>query len=307
MAWAWDAPSGVYKDHALSSKIREAALANTTFMRWLSPEEGYGKGKGGSVTITRVLQLPLAGQVSEADRLPSGRPVIQTKQQSVGEWGFKIEVTQLEKHFSHFDIRNKYQKLLRNQISLTMDKMGADALKSTPYKFIPLAAGSVFDTDGTASTTADRNLTVGDLRLLRDELAGVLKVPPFANGNYVLLLSTKAARGLKNDSEYKDWISPTSAKPMMTGQLFDIEGFTIIETNHYDALSNGIGTGSILGEGIAFGDDAGFLAVVEEPEIRGGPPEDLGRFQQVGWVGTLQAGLTWETAANARAIHITSA
>lgn len=306
MAWEWDAPTGVYKNHALSSKLREEAIADVQFMRWLRPEPGYGKHKGESITITRILQLPLAGRVSEIDRLPSGRPALETKQVTPSEWGFKIEMTEFERNLSKFDPMNPYQKLLRSQMSLTMDVMGADAMKLTPYKYIPVSTGGVFDTDGTPSTTADKNLDVDDLRAIHDELSGTLKTPRMRGGKYIGILSTKAARGIKSDPEYKDWIAPTSSSPLLTGMLKDIEGFTLFETNHFDALPNAVGSGGILGEAIFFGDDAGFLAVVDEPELRVGLAEDLGRFQEIGWVGTLEAGLTWEVAANARVVHVTS-
>ena len=164
----------------------------------------------------------------------------------------------------------------------------------------------MFDTDGTPSTTADANLDVADLRKIYDELSGTLKVPSFSNGKYIGILSTKAARGIKSDSTYESWLSPTTSEPFVTGMLKDIEGFTLFETNHFDALANAVGSGGILGEALFFGEDNGFLAVVDEPELRRGLPADLGRFTEVGWVGTLEAGLTWETAANARVIHVTS-
>lgn len=307
MAWVYDAPTGVYRDHHLSSQIRREAVADSVFMRWLRPESGYGKGKGQSVTITRMMQLPLAGRVSEIDRLPSGRPAISTKSVTAAEWGFKIEMTEFEKNLTHFDLNNQFQKMLRDQMSLTTDKMAADALKTTPYKYIPTTGGGVFDTDGTASTTATANLSVADLRKIADELRGTLKAPGVRRGKYVGILSTRAARGIKNDPEFKDWFAPTTSDPMATGMIRDIEGFMLFETNHFDALDNDVGSGGILGEAIFFGDDAGFLAVVDEPELRAGVPEDLGRFREVGWVGTLEAGLVWDTAATARVIHVTSA
>lgn len=306
MAWVWDAPSGVYKNHALSKNIRKQAIADTQFMKFVKPEPGYGKGRGENITITRVLKLPLANTVSEQDRLPSGRPAIQTKSLTVHEWGFKLEMTEFEKNLTHFDITNTYQKLLRDQISLTMDKMVADALKTTLYKFIPVTTGGVFDTDGTPNTEADRNLNIDDLRQIHDRLRGTLKVPFFRGGRYVGILSTKAARGLKNDSEYKDWLAPTSSDPMRSGKLADVEGFSLFETNATDSLVENLGASSILGEAVFFGDDAGFLAIISNPELRAGIPEDLGRFRQTGWVGTLEAGLTWETAALSRVIHVTS-
>lgn len=306
MAWQWDSPTGTYRNHFLSSRIRREAAADAQFMRFLRAESGYGTGEGESVTITRVLQLPLAGRVGENDRLPSGRPAISTKQVSVSEWGFKIEMTQFEENLTHFDITNQFQQMLRDQMRLTLDKMSADALKGTVYKAIPQSSGLTFDTDGTASTQADTNLSIRDLREIHDELKGELKAPPFRNNRYIGILSTKAARGIKNDPEYKDWIAPTSKEPMMTGRLQDVEGFALFESNHFDALDNSIGSSGVLGEAIFFGQDAGFLATVDEPELRAGIPEDLGRFRDVGWVGTIEAGLTWDTAAQSRVIHVTS-
>lgn len=303
--WVWDAPSGVFKDHALSSRIREAAIADAQFMRFARPESGFGKGKGQSITITRVFPLPLAARVSELDRLPSGRPAIDTLSIQVSEWGFKIPMTEFEKNLTHFDLTNQFQRVLRDQMKLTMDDMVATAFKSTPYKYIPQAAGGVFDTDGTPSSAADTNLSIADLRAIHDELRA-LKVPKFRNGKYVGILSTKAARGIKNDPEYKDWQAPTTSGPFMDARLRDVEGFMLIETNHDDALSDALGTGSVLGEAVFFGADPVVLATVEEPELRAGIPEDLGRFRDVGWVGSIEAGLVWDTASFARVIHVTS-
>lgn len=306
MAWTWDAPSGTYKDHFLSSNIRKQAAADSVFMPFLRPESGYGKGKGQSVTITRMQQLPIAGRVSEADRLPSGRPAISTKSVSVSEWGFKIALTEFEKNLTHFDLTNQFQAMLRDQMKITMDSMAAEAMKTTPYKYIPQTSGGVFDTDGTPSSTADRNLSVGDIRNIVDELRGTLKAPPYRNGKWVGILSTKAARGIKNDPEYKDWNAPSSSEPFMNGRLKDVESVMLIETNNFDSLSNGLGTNDVMGEAIFFGADAGFLASVEEPELRAGMTDDLGRFRDVGWVGTIEAGLVWDTASTARVIHVTS-
>lgn len=304
--WVWDAPSGVFKDHTLSSNLRKAAIADAQFMRFAQAENGFGKGKGQSITITRMFPLPMAARVSELDRLPSGRPAIDTIQIGVSEWGFKIPMTEFEKNLTHFDLTNQFQRVLRDQMRLTMDDMVATAFKTTPYKYIPQATGGVFDTDGTPSTQADTNLSIADLRTIHDEMQGELKVPKYRNGKYVGILSTKAARGLKNDPEYKDWISPTSSGPLMNGQLRDVENFMLVETNHFDALSNSLGMGGVLGEAIFFGADSVVLATIDEPELRAGIPEDLGRFRDVGWVGTIEAGLVWDNADYARVVHVTS-
>lgn len=305
MSWTFDAPTGVYKDHALSSNIRLAAVADTEFARFARPESGYGKGRGQSVTITRIFPLPIATRVSEIDRLPSGRPLIDTTSITVSEWGFKIPMTEFEENLTHFDLTNQFQQVLRDQMRLTMDDMTADAFKATLVKYTPVSTGGVISTTGVAGATADVNLAIADLREIYDELRD-LKCPKFRNGKYVGILGTKAARGIKNDPEYKDWQAPTDPGPFKDARLRDVEGFMLVETNHDTALSNSLGTGGVLGEAVFFGADSVVLATVDDPELRAGLPEDLGRFRDTGWVGTLEAGLVWDNAANARVIHVTS-
>lgn len=306
MAWTFDAPTGTYRNHALSRDLRREAIADAQFMKFLRPEPGYGKQSGESVTITRIMRLPLAGRVGEVDRLPSGRPAIETKQVSVSQWGFKVPVTEFEKNLTHFNIMDPIQSALRDQITQTMDVMAATAMKQTPVKYTPTTSGGTFVTNGTVATLSDRNYGVQDLRRIHDYLHGDLKCPTYKNGKYVAIMSTKAARGLKNDPEYKDWIAPTSSEPLMSGRLKDIEGFMILETNHFDALDNTIGTSTTTGEAVFFGADAAGLVRIMDPEIRAGLPEELGTFREVGWVGTLEAFLTWERPSMARIVHGTS-
>lgn len=306
MSWMFDAPTGTYRNFTLSRDLRRESLQDTQFMKFMRAEPGYGKQKGQSVTITRILQLPLATRVSETDRLPSGRPALQTKQVSVSQWGFKIPMTEFEQNLGAFNLMNPFQQMLRDQITLTMDKMAADALRLTPVKYVPQSTGGTFSTNGVAAATSDRNLGVQDLRRIYDRLSDDLKAPKYRNGKYVGILSTKAARGLKNDPEYKDWIAPSTSQPMMTGQLKDIEGFSLFETNHHNALAQLVGSSTTTGEAIFFAADAGGLVRIQDPEIRAGQPEELGTFREVGWVGTIEAFLVWEQASLARAIHLSS-
>ena len=275
-------------------------------MAFARAEPGFGKNKGDTVTITRILKLPLAERVGETDRLPSGRPAIETKAVQVSQWGFKIPVTEFETNLSHFNIMNPFQQALRDQISLTMDVMVADAIKLTPVKYTPESTGGTFATAGAAGATSDRNLAIQDLRRIYDRLADDLKVPKYRGGRYVGILSTKAARGIKNDPEYKDWIAPTSSQPLRDGKLQDVEGFMLYESNHHDALSQLVGSSTTTGEAVFFGADAAGLVRIMDPEVRAGIPEELGTFREVGWVGTIEAFLTWEDADLARAIHVTS-
>ncbi len=308
MSWEIHAPTGTYRNHALSPKIRMEAIADLVVGRFLTPEPGYGRMKGEDVTITRIMQLPLANKVGELEKLPDGRPGIDTKPIPVDEWGYKIPLTSYETDLTHFTLQTPFRRALRDQMRRTMDKMSADALKTTPVKAVTTSSGVDFSTTGTAPSQATANLSVGAVNEIKDFARTDQKMPGYRGGQYWMILSTKAARGLKSDPEYKDWISPTDSGPFKTGVLGQIDGVSFVETNNIEAVSDSIGLNGVTGEWLFLGEDPGVMAVVEDPEIRIGAPlgDDLGRQRMMGWVGTLQAGVPWDKANHSRCIHGTS-
>ena len=197
MSFEFDTPSGVAKDHALSMKIRQEAIADAVIAKFASPEPNFGRGRGKSITITRVMALPPATRVQESQDLPKGRPVVDTISLDVSEWGYAVELTELEEHLSHYNPRDKVQRELRRQLTITMDIMVADAFKTTPIKVVSNGGNLSFSTNGTPAAQCDANLTVPDVLEIRDYLYGTLKCPRYRNGNYVGILSTKAARGIR--------------------------------------------------------------------------------------------------------------
>ena len=52
--WGLDAPSGVFKNHALSEKLYQAAVAESKFMDHVVPVDGYGRKMGESVTLKNL-------------------------------------------------------------------------------------------------------------------------------------------------------------------------------------------------------------------------------------------------------------
>jgi N4-gp56 family major capsid protein len=306
MTWMLDAPSGVYKNHALSTDIRREAMYDVQTLKFLRPEPGFGKKRGDTITITRFMQLPVAGRVGEQDALPQGRPAVNTRSLTVGAWGFKVPVTEFEELLTSFDLSNYIQQMLRDQMSLTMDLMATTALKKTSYTYTCQVAGGAFETNGTAAGVATANLAVADLRQIRDQLRKN-KAPYFRSGKYVAILSTRAARGLKNDPEYKDWIAPHTNEPMVAGLLQpDIEGFEVYETNNAYSFLDLLGTSTVCGDGIFFGADPGYTAIVQNPELRAGLPMELGTFREVGWWGVMDADITWDQPSLSRVIKLVS-
>jgi N4-gp56 family major capsid protein len=314
--WTWelDASSGVFKNHALSSKIREAAIANSVFVPYVDAEPGYGRRRGESVTITRIRNIaePTNPRFGERERVPIDQFQMSTVAITVSYFGRGVEFTEKGQLLSHYDLKDKIQRMLRRQMQLSLDTAAAAAFKTAKVCFIPTSlAGGVFDTDGTPSTTALENLTVVHVQTIRDYMQDTLHVPGFRGGDrYVAIASTRALRGLKRDPEWREWKAPQqSAEAFGKGMVGTIENIDFIESNHTNALANNKGSGSVLGEAVFFGDDAVSMAVVEDPELRVAIPGNFGLSQAVAWVGLLEFGLVWDTAndGEARVIRLTSA
>lgn len=312
-SWAYDAPSGVYKNHDMSAQLRFAAIAETKFMQFVKPEPGYGRKQGESVTITRVSTLaqPTNARLSEANRIPEDSISISTKAITVVEWGRAVPYTSLLEDLSVFNIESIVQRNLRDQMKLVLDSACADAFTSSDSKIkaTPTGVGSIsFGTSGVAPATALANLNVYHVEQIRDYMFGTLKMPAYEGDDYICLLATKAKRGIVSDPDWEVWHKYTDPASKYNGEIGRLENIRFIEINNFNALSNGIGSGSIMGEAVFFGADAVAMAVVLDPELRAGIPEDFGRLKKVAWYGIAEWGVVYDTAnaGEARIIHLTS-
>lgn len=311
--WTYDAPTGVYKNHALSSDIRMAAIAMTQFMQFSKPADGYGAHKGSNVTITRVsnVAVPSDDSLVETERIPEDTLSLSTQAIAVTERGRAIPYTSLSTDLAHFDIESAIQKKLRDQLALRMDILCSTAFKVGQVKAIPDGQASLtMDTDGVASTTAASNLNVYHIEVLRDQLFSTYNVAPYQNGDYMCVVSTKGRRGIIRDPNWEKWKTYSDPQAKFNGEIGRIEGIRFVESNNTLALSGSLGLNSVLGEAVVFGDDPIAMAVVHDPELRAKESEDYGRSKGVAWYGVYGFDQIWKdsaTAGEARVIHVTSA
>jgi N4-gp56 family major capsid protein len=310
-SWTFDAPTGTYKNHELSSKLRIASIAQTKFLQFIRPEPGYGKKKGETITITRLsnLTVPSNGRISENNRIPEDNMVLTTVAITVSEWGRAVPYTSLSSDLGKFDPESMIQKKLKDQMALVLDSAGAAAHKTGQIKAEATGATSInFDTAGTATQQAVSNLQVYHVEQIRDYLFSTLWVPPYENDDYVGLVSTKAKRGVINDPAWEIWHKYTDPQAKWNGEIGRIENIRFIEINNTNALSASLGSNGVCGEAIFMGEDGVAMAVAEDPELRAAIPQDFGRARSVAWYGILEFGMVWTTASagEAKVIHLTS-
>lgn len=309
--WTFDAPTGTYKNHALSSLVLEAAIEETVVAPFARTVEGFGKNKGETVTLTRIQNItePTSAVLSETSRIPEDAFALSTKAITVEELGRAVPYSSLAQDLSHFDVENGIQRKLMQQLSLVLDTLAAAALKSTLIKYTPTGLSSrTINTAGSPST-ATSNLNMYHVEEIRDYMYDTLQVPPYEGSDYVGIFRTQALRGLKRDPAWEEWHKYTDPQAKWNNEIGRVENIRTVETNHANAFPSSLGTGSVLGSGVVFGDEGLYLAEVMTPELRAGLPEDFGRSKSVAWYGILKYDLAWDTgnAGEAKVLHVTSA
>jgi N4-gp56 family major capsid protein len=314
--WTYDATTGVYKNHHLSGKLLKVAARDWKFVPFTKKEESYGKGKGESITLIHYKPLtdPTSAELEEETRIPIDQLTMGKQTITIKEWGRGVEYTSLAQQLSKFDPKQGAQEGLLDQMKQAMDVAAASEFNSTDAKvcFIPTSlTGGTWDTDGTPSTPATVNLTKHHISTIRDYMIKDLHVPFYEGEHYVGLLSTKALRGLRDDRVIEAWnMYLRKGDHLYRGEIGQIESVRLVEVTNENALSNSVGSGNVLGEGVVFGRDAVARIEIEFPHLRVQPnySADFGRRHAVAWYGTVAFGVKWPSASDreAKIVRITS-
>lgn len=311
--WIPDIPSGVMRNRALSKKLRFASIAGTKFLQFVRPEPGMGRKQGDTITIGRVRNIsePTSAIIGRNQKIPIDSLLTATTTITVSKYGRGVEYDEETELLSAFSPDDFIQKSLIKAMKLTLDTVAATTFKGAQIRYAPQGSTSAtFTTDGgSTSAVATSNLNVFHMKQLRDYLAATIHVEPYEGDNWMMLTSTKALRGIKDDPEFSDWrryIDPEMA--FYRGEVGMIEHIRCIEVTHGNALSGSKGTGNVLGEAVVFGEDAVAMVEVLTPELRAAIPGNFGLQRAVAWYGLLAFGEVWNTAndGEARIIYVTS-
>ena len=308
--WTYDAPTGTYKNNAISKRLYRSAVEDAVFMDHVRPVEGYGKKMGENVTLTRVRRItePSSAVLTEAERIPEDAFTLATRTVTPQELGRSVPYTSLAEDFSKFDLENPIQEELRKQLKLVLDALAATAFQACQVKYAVtgLASNSIA-TAGTFGATSSANMNTWHLEQIRDYLYDTLFCPPAEGDNFVGIFRTLALRGIKSDPAWEEWHKYTDPSSKFNSEAGKWEDIRLIETNHANALGK-VGTSSVLGEGVVFGADAVTMAEVMSPELRAAVPQDYGRSKGIAWYGILGYAEIHNTAnaGEARIIHVGS-
>lgn len=321
-SWASDSGNNGFRTVVdISKKVVHAAQPMMKFRQFVSVEPAFGKNKGESVQIYRAANTAAeydTAAINELDRIPTTSVAVTPRLITVNEYGRAIPFTGKVETLAEVDVEsNVYLKALRNHMAKTIDYQVARAFKSADICAIPTSSTAItWDVDGTPSTTALSNITAKHVKDIIDAMkTGIFgantyrPIPYYDAESYVCIASVAFLRGLKDDPDYEVAAKYAHPEDLYLGEVGRFYNCRFIETNHTNALSNGVGSGSVLGEAIFFGEDPVREIVAIPEEIRAKLPEDYGRDKGLAWYAMLGWGRVWDASTDSEEhiVRVTSA
>lgn len=310
--WDFDAPTGVFKNHALSQKMYENALQNSVAMRFVDVQQEFGKNKGESLTFTRFTHItePTSAALSENQPIPEVQFSLATSSFTVTEYGVAVPYTGKLEALAKFNIQNIVQRTLQEQKRLVLDSLALTNFKLAAVKYVPTGnAAATITTNGTPSGTAQAALTFWHVEDISRYMFDTLNTPYFNDETYVAIFRGKTLTELRRDSAFIQWNQYTNVGKKTKGEVGTIERIKFIETNHSHANALPDVGANNFGMGVVFGQDAVGMVEAETPHLRAALPSGHGRFRSIAWYGLLGFNIIFAggTAGVARIVHVTSA
>jgi N4-gp56 family major capsid protein len=303
--WVTNSLGGYLSNNVLTKSVRHAAQPMMKFRQFVTPEGAEGKSRGDKVSFNKISNISTSGgTLAETATIPRVNYTIKQGTLQVTEYGNAIPFTLKVQTLAEVSVPDMVKTVLRNDMAKVLDSAAAAEFQTSVYKAAVVnTATTTFSTSGTASATATGNMSDKNVRDIVDKMK-VLNIPRYDGDNYICIASTNSIRGLYDFFEAK--IMQTSAKPLFSGEVGAYYGCRFVEETNI--LKNTLGTGSIYGEAVFFGDDAVREGVVIPEDIRIDLPKDFGRDQGIAWyyLGGFKQVWNYTTDTETRIIHLTS-
>lgn len=316
--WTVAADGGHFANPRLSSKLRFHNTARYIFRQFTRPEPGFGKERGESIDFDKVSMAETqGGQIGEFQDIPETKFSIVKGTLSVTEWGNSIPWTGKLETLSEFNPNQPVQKVILNDQKKVLDEAVAEQLTGGDIKYVGISATTQnWDVDGSPTGTG----TAFNFFHLKEMVDAAKKgifgtgntgriIPPMSDGNFVLVLSVGAARGLFDDPEYQSAAHFSYPRKLFNGEIDEITyNCRIVRCNNASALSETAGSNDI-GEALLIGDDPVIEGVALPEELRYKLAVKYGRDKGLAWYGVMGFARPWDfsTDGEEHVIHYTSA
>lgn len=308
--WVSEGAVGILKNHFLSKKLLEVAMAECKVLQFVS-DHGiqFGRGQGETINVMHIEPFPepASAELEEDTRIPIDKTKFGNRVLIVKEFGRGVEYSRLMKELMAFNVENQFQKKLKDQMKRVLDTRAAQAFQHTDVKVIfspTTLTGGTWSTNGTPGALAIAPFTFDHCTAIVDYMRDTIHVPPYAGDHYIGLSCNRNMRSLKQDRNFTQWAMYAGKVDFIyVGEQLKTEGIRWVEVNRSEAFANLAGNSTVLGEAVVFGDEAVAMIEVVTPHLLldSNFQNDFNRKQAAAWYGLLAMGAVWDSADDGKA------
>lgn len=301
----WGDFASLINVNELTLKVRHAAQPTMAFSQAAGAPIGksLGKNKGDTVQLEFFTNVDTAGgELSETEEVPStGLTPIKTSY-TIKEYGNGMSWTGKLEDLSRLEIEDNFLAALINDWKKLENSEAYTVAKTTDWKAAFIAAENEFVTNGTLVGTADKDLTLDNLRFLKTKAKKNL-IPKYDGESYLYITGVDAINSLQSDPDYTELLRYDSGRATLNGELGRLAECRVIEDLHKIQQHAGG-----FDEGVLFGADGVLTDVACPIEIRR-EVKDVGRSVKVAYIflGCWFKPLDQTDHAQEHLIHVSSA
>ena len=263
---------GFYQNNELSKQLRLVAQPMKRFRSFVQVKGAKGAHKGRHLLYDKNRDLSTHGNtLNETSTIPETNFTVGQGTLTLNEYGAAVPWTGFLESLSEFDVEDSVMVGLKNSMARYLDSQAGVAFTGAELVAACASTASVvFTTNGTATTTANSDLTGYNWRKIADEMQS-RNIPFYDGDSYICIGSIKAVSGLFNDSATAGFVDVTKYTGEFAGRNVSGEvgkyymGRFVKETNFLD---NSIGSSAAFGQAIAFGADAVMEGIAEPEQLR---------------------------------------
>ena len=317
-----NAYGGFHSVPHLTEKLHVVGEPMARYGQFTDVDQAYGVHENQSMYFDKIMDVDATtadeGRIAELQRIPMTR--YPTRQGTITCYprARGILFTLEYKTFSQIPVEGPIQSRLYNHSAKSHDRAVYNQFNATKVLYIPTGSSgsptATWDTDGTVSTAATRDLQAFDMKNIIDALkSGVYgsatsaPVEPYDGNNYVGIVAVSAARALKDDPDFEKaahFGDPDRIFNYEVGRIWDGR---IVEDNH---ILTTLGTSGYKGSSFWFGKEPVKEIVAIAEEIRVNLPDDHGRLHSLAWYSLKGYKIIWEYDAtnepDNRIVNVTS-
>ena len=190
--------------------------------------------------------------------------------------------------YAEFDLDKENRDALTDLMAKALNWRAYDKFNATDICYIPTGTdgspSETWDTDGTASTAATRDIQLYDLKNVVDDLKKTgsntgFPSMPYDGANFQQVAGVDACRAYRDDPEWEEAARFGDPDRLWADEIGRIYMTRTVEDNYILGANNGY-----KGEAVIFGKDAVMECIAQPEEIRLEIPQNLQMDKAIGFV-----------------------